>query len=518
MGKTNGLEGRRDIDDILSTISSDKVDARTKGLRELTIVIKEDGSRPKKQQISDSGYHTILENLFRGTKYEIAYHARANKSSSSKSDSRLATYASLVRSIVESQVRKIGARTVRAIVEHICQSLPNADRSYCGSLVFDYVRTLLCLLEHKPHIENFSSDEVHDVITFCLDLARDLGRISDDQDIQPSSNATLSLIDRRSDRTRIRTATPSLGNSHGGSFSKDSSQRMAYPELQSSAGGIVSCLQQLTSVPTSPVLERAEEILAITFELLQSNSNVGTIQQPAFEAINYLMPRVLASNVQLACKSMVQFVALFRLFWQVRATGLKEVLLSIFLYGECLLPLLVSQNGTHNCDTDLSAVVEVLRQEYCERRHKELLSIEDMDLSDYTQTPSLQASLGDRVLLVRRGALKAEVPYSLLRISAAIIVVLDKDSPSIKYGSTEEDGNERLSKRQRLTKQMDEVVNNIKNSSYELKLYSLQVLAFIFEIHQLEKIDLLEFLDVLSPTLSDEDSALASWTMLAITW
>ncbi len=518
MGKTNGLEGRRDVDDILNTISSDKVDTRTKGLRDLVSIINEDGSRPRKQQISDSGYRTILENLFRGTKYEIAYHARANKASASKSESRLATCASLVRTIIENQVRKLGAKTVKAIVEHVCQSLASANGSYCGPLVFDYVRTLLSLLEYKPHIENFSSEEVHDIITFCLDLARDLSRIAIDQETQPPSSASFSVSDRRSNLTRVvRSATPNLSNSHGGSFSKENSQRMAHPQLQSSAGGIVSCLQHLTSVPTGPVLERAEEILALVFDLLQSSSNMSTIQQPAFEAINYLMPRILTSNVKLACNSMMQFVKLFRFFWQVRATGLKEVLLSVFLYGERLLSFLISRNGANDCDADLSTVVDILREDYCERRSKELLSIEDVDLSDYTQISSLQAPLCDRIIHIRRGAIKAEEPYSLLRISAAIIVVLDKDSHMIKDGNAEDDVNGRRYKRQRLTKQMDEVVSYIRSSRFELKLYGLQVLAFIFESRQFGTTDLLEILEVLTPSLSDEDGNVASWTMLAMT-
>ena len=136
MGKANGLEGRKDVDDILSTTSSEKVDTRTKGLKDLLSVVKEDGRKPRKQQISDKGYHTILENLFRGAKYEIAYYAQANRSSSIKAESRLASYASLVRTIVENQVRKIGSETVKAVVEHVCQSLPNADGSYCNPIVF----------------------------------------------------------------------------------------------------------------------------------------------------------------------------------------------------------------------------------------------------------------------------------------------------------------------------------------------------------------------------------------------
>ena len=519
MGKANGLEGRRDVDEILSSVSSDKVDTRTKGLRDLVSIVKEDTRRPRKQQISDKGYHTILENLFRGTKYEIAYHARAKKASGTKAESRLTTCASLIRTIVETQIRKIGSETVKAIVEHVCQSLPTADGNYCEPLVFDYIRILLSILEYKAHVENLLSEEVHDIVTFCLDLVRDLDKVSDEQNGKGSLGIPLSFNSRGSNSMRqSRSATPSVNANHGISFSKDNSQRMTYPQLQSSAAGIVSCLQHLTCMQLTPVLEKADDIFTILFDLLQSHTSISTIQQPAFEAINSLIPRILTSNVQSACNAMRRFIPLVRHFWQVRAAGLKEVLLSVFLHGESLLPLLISTDDTGNCNADLSAVVEVLRQEYLERRQKEWLLIEDVDLSDYTCLSSSQPPLSCKFACVRRGAIKAEEPWSLLRISATIVVILDTDLSPIKEANERDESDHRRSKRQRLTKQLDEILLFIRSARVESKIYGLQILAFIFERQEFNEIELLEILELLGPSLSDENGTIVAWSIFATAW
>ena len=419
MGKANGLEARGDIIEILNTVSSDKVDTRARGLKDLVPIIKADAQKPRKQQISDKGYHTILESLFRCTKYEVAHYARASKSSGIKAESRLATCASLLRTIVETQVRKLGAETVKALMEHIRQSLHTSNSSYCDPLIFDYVRALLHLLEYKAHIENLSSEEMHATIDICLALTNDLCQVFDTETIQSSLNTTISMNshDPHSVRTG-RSVVASMAGKVISSHSKESSQHMAYPQLQSSAAGIVSCLQNLASVPNVPLLDRADGILAAMFNLLESYPNVNTIQRPAFETIDSLVPRVFTSNIELALRATRKCVLLIRSFWQTRAPGMKEVLLSILLHGEPLLPLLISKDDTGNCSADLSAVVEVLRQEYTERRPKDSLLMEDIDLSDYAHLPSSRPPLRCTFASLRSGSIKAEVPWCLLSLSA----------------------------------------------------------------------------------------------------
>lgn len=516
MRKANGLEGRWDIDEILSTVSSDKVETRAKGLKDLASFIRTDGGKPKKQQVSDKGYHTILESLFRSTKFEIAYYARANGSSSIKAQSRLATCASLLRIIVEMQVRKLGSETVKAIVGHVCQSLPTSDGAYCDPLVFDYLRALHHLLEYKPHIENLSSEELHATTDFCLALTRDLHQVLAEESLQSSLSTFRSTDGHKLHSLRFgRPTTSGTADNLVGSLSRDNSQQMAYPQLQSSAAGIVSCLQHLASVPNAPVHDSASSMLTVLFDLLHSHPNVSTIQHPAFETINSLFPYALTSNIELALHTMRKFVALVRSFWQTRAAGLKEVLLSIFLHGEPLLPLLMSNEETGKFSADLSAVVETFRQEYCERRPKDLLLIEDVNLADYPRLTSFAPPLCCKFASLRPGAIRAEEPWSLLRISAAIIVVLDGGSLSTRKSNDADELDWRLSKRQRLTKQLDEIYNLIRSSHRHLKIYGLQVLAFILERSIFDAADLLGLLKILGPNLSDEDGTIAGWAMFA---
>ena len=519
MGKANGLEGRRDVDETLSTVSSDKVETRAKGQKDLLSLIRGDGSKPKKQQISDKGYHTILEGVFRSTKYEIAYYARASKSSRLKAESRLATCASLLRMIVESQVRKFGRETVKAILEHICQSLPTPDGNYCDPLVFDYVRALLHLLEYKAHIENLSSEELQTTIDFCLDLTSDIHQVLDEGNLQLSSSTNKSTNAHKSHSIRLGpTSTQGISGNTVGSSSKDNSQQVAYPQLQSSAAGIVSCLQQLASVPNASVFDRADDILAALFELLQSHSNVNTIQYPAFETINSLISSALTSDIDLALRNIRRFISTVRSFWQMRSAGLKEVLLSILLYAEPLFPLLISKDEALDCSADLSVFVEILRQEYCERRPKDLLLVEDLNLADYSRQRSSSPPLCSMFASIRLGAIKAEEAWSLLHVSAASVMVLDAGP---RLAKTDEDGDElaqRPTKRQRVTKQLDELRLLLRSPQRNNRIYGLQLLAFVFEVHIFDKKELLIWLELLRPNLSDEDGTIVAWAIFANSW
>ena len=380
------------------------------------------------------------------------------------------------------------------------------------------MRTLLCLFEYRAHVENLPSEEIHEVMAFCIKLARDLNVFSDDCDAQSSVNTPLSFNGRSMNTTRLsRSATPSAIGKSGTSFNLDNSQRMRYPQLQSSAAGIVSCLQHLVCVPLDTVMENAGSIFAVLFDLLQSHPGVSTVQQPAFEAINSLFPHVLTSNIELACDTLTRFIPLVRSFWQIRSAGLKEVLLSILIHGESLFQLLIPKDESNECKANLSVVLEVLRQEYLERRQNERLLIEDVDLSDYTLLPHSQPPLRCGVACVRRGAMKAEESWSILQISAAIVVTLD-DSPLLREVNEQNDLNHQDSKRQRLTKPLDDILVCIRDTRMETQIYGLQVLAFVFEKLEFDEQELSKILDSVSADLSDENGTIASWAMFTTAW
>ena len=465
----------------------------------------------------DDSYHTVLESVFRVAKVDKSNYARASKSARSKAEGRLSACAALVRTVVEVGLRKLRYKTVKALVEHIIQTLPTADGGYCEPLTADYFRALAALLGYKAHPEHFLGEDWHEVVDFCVQAARDLLRPSETKE-STLSNGGRSLNGSRSKRDgHTRSATPSTIGDYGRKSSNIISQNSADSQLKGSDDQIVLCLQHLVSVPNAPVSDRADVILATLVEMLQSYQKVSSTHQAAFECINSIMSRIVAINIDLPLQIMKRVTPLLRRFWEPKegAATFNDTLLAFLTYGEILLPRMISEDQTGDCNTSLQALVDVLRNDYCSRRHRGQLQLDDLVLLDPTRFASRQMPLGTKTIQVRLDGLKAESPWCLISRSAAITVALENATVARK---DQLDGDEVQDiKRQRLEHPMDDIIHHVKGMLLSEKLYGLQMLVFIYDSLPFDEDALRCHLDALLPCLSESDGSIASWAMLAIT-
>jgi len=474
-----------------------------------------------RKRVDDKGFHAILETVFRVVKLDSSAFAKKSKNVRStiaiKARNRLTACAGLVRTIVEVGLPKLRYRTVRAIAEHISQSLATSDAGYCQPLVFDYFKALAGLLEYKAHVEHLTTDDWRDLTDFCLDSARDINKTTDENDSY-SHNGAASRNGDNSFRSRAsRSGTPSLGREQGRSFGDHVSQRPTYPILQQSNEDIVLCLQHLVSVPTAPVLDRAPVILTTLFDLLQSYPYLSKIQQAVFETISSVMSRIVVSDTALSLQTMSLLLPFIRTCWERASQTLREILLSILLQSEILLPTLLSSDSAAGSKADLSALLEISREQYCNRKHREQLHLEDMELCDQAISNKRKTPFSLTCGAVRSGAYRAEEPWTLIHVSAAICVILEKHATSGgKVEEVEELRN--LPKRQKIALPLAELFQFAKGLHRHEKLYALQVLAFVFEMHEFDIGSLQTHLEMLLPGLSDDDGLVASWTMFSITW
>ena len=465
----------------------------------------------------DDSYHTVLESVFRVAKTDKSNYARASKSTKTKTEGRLSACAALVRTVVEVGLRKLRYKTVKALVEHIIQTLPTADGGYCEPLASDYFRALATLLEYRAHPEHFLGDDWHEVVDFCLQAARDLIRHSELNESGLSSGGRF-LNGSRSYRDGFsRSATPSTIGDHGRKSSNNGFQRAADSQLKSSDDQIVLCLQHLASVPNAPISDRADAILATLIELLQSYHRVSSTQQAAFECINAIMSRIVAINIELPLHTMKKVIPLLRRFWEPKegAATLNDTLLAFLLYVEMLLPRMVSEDQTRDSNATLQALIEVLRNDYCSRRFRGQLQLDDLELLDPCNSTSTRVPLSIRALQVRSGGLRAESPWCLIFRSAAITVALENATKALEDPS---DGDEvQNSKRQKMEHPMDDILHHVRGSLLPEKLYGLQMLVFIYDRLQFDDGTLQSHLDTLLSCLSESDSSIVSWAMLAMT-
>ena len=465
----------------------------------------------------DDSYHTVLESVFRVAKTDKSNYVRASKSAKSKVEGRLSACAALIRTVVEVGLRKLRYKTVKALVEHIIQTLPTADGGYCEPLIADYLRALAALLGYKAHPEHFLGDDWHEVVDFCVQATRDLIRPSEPNE-SGLSNGGRFLNGSRSNRDGdSRSATPSTIGDYGRKSSNNISQRAADFQLKGSDDQIVLCLQHLVSVPNAPVSDRADVVLATLVAMLQSYPKVSSTQQAAFECINSIMSRIVAINIDLPLQTMKRVLPLLRQFWEPKegAATFNDTMLAFLSYGEVLLSRMISEDQTGDCNTTLQALIEVLRNDYCSRRHRGQLQLDDLVLLDPSCSTSRQMPLSTRTIQIRLDGLRAESPWCLISRSATMMVALEKAAVAREVPL---DGDEvQDSKRQRLEHPMDEILHHVKGTLVPEKLYGLQMLLFIYDILPFDEGTLQCHLDALLPCLSESDSSIVSWAMLAMT-
>lgn len=465
----------------------------------------------------DDSYHTVLETVFRVAKIDKSMYARASKSTKTKVEGRLSACAALVRTVVEVGLRKLRYKTVKALVEHIIQTLPTADGGYCEPLIADYFRALAALLEYKAHPEHFLGDDWHEVVDFCVQAARDLNRPSELYESGLSNGLRLHNDSKPNRDGPMRLATPSTIRDYGHKSSNNTSQRATDPQLKGGDDQIVLCLERLASVPNAPISDRADVVLATLVEILLSYQKVNSIVQAAFECINSVVSRIVAINIDLPLQTMKRVIPLLRRFWEAKegAALFNDILLAFLSYGEILLPRMISEDQTSDCNATLQALVEVLRNDYCVRRHSRQLQLDDLVLLDPSRFTSKQMPLSTRTLQVRLDGLRAESPWCLIARSAAVTVALEHVAIARENPLNVDEVQD--SKRQRLEHPVDDILHHVKGSLLPEKLYGLQMLVFIYDSLQFDEGALQCHLDVLLPCLSENDGSIISWSMLAMT-
>lgn len=406
---------------------------------------------------------------------------------------------------------------MKAIIEHVCQILPSSDGEYCFPLVHDYVRSLVDLLQYRAHVEHLTEEDSNGTVQFCLTLARDISKTISDSNERSFSDSQNSR-DRRSISVRPSSSALSSGRTkQTQSYARDGSADILFPQLQNSAANVAACLQHLFAVPCTPRLDNAEAVISVLFELIRRQPHVSALQQPVFETINSLMPTILTNDTSLALSTLKRFLSIIRPFWSARASGLKEAILRVLLRSECIISSLMAKDD-EGCTADLSAFLDTMRLEYTERRPKELLLLEDIDLNVFAARSDLGIPHDIGLANIRPGAVRAEEPWALVRISCAILLALENSCSNATDSNAGYDDNVHLSKRRRVTTSLDEVFVFLKGTQNNVKTYALQVIAFIFSSQELEPMVLLDRIEEIVLCLSDEDNALVSWALFTLAW
>ncbi|KAL9000304.1 MAG: hypothetical protein Q9169_001021 [Polycauliona sp. 2 TL-2023] len=503
-----------DIENVLTRVRSNTVKERTEAIADLKYIFAQNRSSQQIEVLSDKAYHQILETLFKLVKVDSSAYSKAKGSSQkSQATSRLSACADAVRILVEVGVTKLRRKTVKALLDHITQTLPAADGAYLEPLSLQYFKTLRSILECPPHPEHLAAEEWHDLADFCLQATKDLVHTSNDSlassfDDDASSTFSSGRINR--------SATPSIRSTSAvGRPSSHASRSQKVSQLTVPAEDVIPCLKSLVSTSNGPVLEKAQTLVETLLDFLLSSSHQDHVQQLAFETINTVLSRICTSDVALTLRSIQGLIPIIRRNWSTKSPSLREHMLVPLIVGDPYLPHL-NFSDSEDQSVDLLDLLEVMREEYCRRHDREHLQIDDLDLAEDCGRNQGVNPFGLKAFRLRSGALKAEAAWSLICATASITNMLHRRG---KYTPefTDPAGTRRATKRRKREDPIATLFQRVKMSALPDKVHALQVLCFVLDVAQFEAVAVQAYIELFLAHSSDKSSPLCSWSMLAIT-
>ena len=499
------------LDDVLQRIRSERTKERTDGIAELKTLLAQSRQLASLGNLSDKAHHKILETLFYVAQLDSSNYAIANKTTTKNNlRSRLNACASVIRFVVESGVLKLRLKTVKAIADHVTQTLPKADDGYCEPLLTDYLKTLRTLLEHPSHVEHLSKSDWLGLIDFFIQCIQDLN-----SSIQES--ASVQGVFSTDSRYESRASTPrsslksNLTRQHSSRFSR----------LKPVADDILGCVHHLCAASNSPKSDRNPDsnrnsyLISSLLAFLQLSANAGSAQQNAFEAMLHVLDLTSIGDVDLTTRTYTRLLPIIARSWSSKPSSYRDLLTVHLLRSTVFVHKCLQEKGAEETYSELNELMVATRSEYCKRPERERLQVDDLEYHSHIQFCTATRPLCTKSFAVRYGAGKAEQSWALLHTHAAYTVALD--TMSTRSSNIVSSPITRSSKRQRLDNAMEELSRLLVSGQGEERLYASQVIALILDIHAIGFARLTDLVELLLMRLSDPNALVISWAMLALT-
>ncbi|KAJ5656271.1 hypothetical protein N7507_008221 [Penicillium longicatenatum] len=485
------------LDKALGLLSSDKQKDRADGLADLKHIFQQNKHGSKLLDLSDKACHKIFESLFRFVALERSIYHRAKRSNSkSPSSTRLSTCASVLRTAVDIFLRNLRTKTVRAIIDHVIETIPVPREDLWEPLSVDYTKCLVSLLRHSPHTEHLGDAEWENLMDFCL--------------------AAIKVEDGNENQLSIRSGHRSCPEEAlDGSDSPSSSFRMTPIPTQrekfmgdrNNIGETLACIQLLTASPSAPVQAAAEKLLQGLVEFVKSPSMmVGNAHQLAFNSINTVLSKVFFDQSELVRSSLLTLIPVIRRLWTTKFHNLKDELLATLMLCVVILVDSAAKNPTESLMHLIERLADSLHSEYVKRPEKDQLQLDDI-VFDHTTVDSNTSFYGPRF-----GNTRSEHGWTTMWVIANLFKLLE--TIANKLPSSESD-HETSHKRQRVNSVMEDIVRDATSATGTRRVCALQLIPFLERNLDVEKKQAIT--QRLVPCMLDDSATVSSWTMLALT-
>lgn len=458
--------------------------------------------------LTDKGYHRIFEALFRLATSEKSVYVKASKTTTkNQSGSRLSSCATVVRLAVEVGVRKLRPKTVKAVVDHITQTLPTVNEGYCEPLCLDYLKSLRTVLEFQAHVEHMPKEEWHDLIDFCNEGIT-LSQSSAGNDSSTTHSTQNVLSGTGGSSVQIAAST--------GSRRESGAQEFAHGRGKNNVEELVFCLCQLTSSPNAPILEKAQSMMVTLMNLLHSSANAGRSHQAAFATMNRILARITTNDISLTQDIVEGIVPLIRRLWPTKSMPLKdEMLITLFHLRPYISTISVSEDA-ESFRAELEGLLQSMQSEYSKRAERDQLQLDELRFLSRSGARYKPVPLSIAGVHLRMGSTKSEQSWAIPQTLGFLLSAVGTYAATRTKHDTTGDVEDSRRKRRRMVQPLDDLLRQTKNSLPTGRLCALQVISFLLDQMSATKDVLIQVLEYLLSCISDENGTIASWAMIGL--
>lgn len=460
------------------------------------------------EALKDKEYHSICEALFHAALVDKTIFLSGK--GTGKAQERLGYCGKALRETVAHGILKFKGKTVRAIIDHITDTLPTYDGDFFEPLAQDYMQTLVTILDSPTHVENLALKDGggwKHCVMFLVD------RICNLLDGTESVSASV-IIGRDSPAPgtgRHSSVGPSSARSRLGT------QRGAGQVQRNELLSLLQGLQSLVSAPNAPYMSKRQEVTDAVLRVLRLRSDLDKLHRVAFSILNRMLLQTAGDNPTLGQHLTRELVPLLGYWWQRRTLDKDELL--FLVRDEMLktmhaisvyLDYLLQDDPAAALLQEVEELLDELWGEYSSRNTRARLQLDDVTFS------SLKAPAGHFATdLFSLKPLKqhAERRWTLVEVMSRLEFIFLQHSKSNSQRLATEDSQPR--KRQRRAGGSNRIHQKMLSSDAGTKLTSLQLLPFFLPLSKLDQDEILTVLEDLLPMIGDKQGLLSSWAMIA---
>lgn len=481
---------------------------RKQGLADLKRILRLDSNDSRIRDLHEKTKLTLFQSLFQAAINDQSAYVKAKTPTlKSTTANRLSDIASALRLTAEVCVRSLTIKLVKAIIDHITESIYLQAGDLCEPLALDYAKTLRVVLSYQPHVEHLTK-EWQGIVVACIGYLQDANSVAADPNglDHGSTAGTINGSSYLSSR--------SINRESAGSQESRSVLRVVAEEA-------VSCLQLLTAAPNAPVKKMAHELMAALIDYLKTSSYTSRAHVEAFTAVNHVLSWTRIEDVKLTQEVTVQLMRLVRQLWSGKSHALEQMLITLLLLRPYILNGMCQESAI-SLRPELIGLIDAIQNEYQERDAKKQLGLGQLRLQFSATDSPASDEICTPLLTLRCVDANAESYWLIIYLLASFYNVmigttpLDADPDYETNHDSEADLNTRPRKRRRREDSLEALIEEASRGSPSSRTRALQVLTFLAQQKAFTPSQLRTIIGNISSSCSEEAGTVSSWALLAM--